>query len=197
MSAEPHLSRGQIRLGAAAFYLLLAGAGFGWIRLRTGAWWPESVPGEGWREGLLLGIPAAAIVVVGTRILMALVPAFLALAREFRSLLGPIDGPTALLLGLLSGIGEEVFFRGAMQPAIGFVATSLLFGLIHVGPGRRYLVWTVFAVVMGFAFGGMLEATGSLLGPVVAHAGINFVNLWRIGRLEPASGTPGAESPLE
>jgi membrane protease YdiL (CAAX protease family) len=197
VSGESHLTRDQIRLGAGAFYLLLGGAGLGWVRLRTGSWWPESLPGEGWRDGLLVGIPVAAAVVVATRVLMSLMPGLESLAREFRRLLGPIDARTALFLGLVSGVGEEIFFRGAMQPALGFIATSLLFGFIHVGPGRRYLVWTGFAVVMGFAFGGMLMATGSLLGPMVAHVGINSVNLWRIGRLDPADGTPDAEEPVE
>ena len=37
--------------------------------------------------------------------------------------------------------------------------------------------WTVFAVVVGYCFGVMFEATGNLLAPVVAHVVINGINL--------------------
>ena len=57
-------------------------------------------------------------------------------------------------------------------------------GLLHTGPGRRYLAWTTFAVVMGFLLGALFELTGSLLGPVVAHVIVNYFNLLRIGRLQ-------------
>ena len=44
----------------------------------------------------------------------------------------------AIALGLLSGIGEEILYRGALQPAFGLIATSLVFALHHsqyVNPG--------------------------------------------------------------
>lgn len=46
-------------------------------------------------------------------------------------------------------LGHEV----VMQPVFGHIATSILFGIIHVGPDRRYLIWTVLAVAVGFVFG--------------------------------------------
>jgi hypothetical protein len=116
------------------------------------------------------------------------------LAWQIKKLLGPVDRRTAAHLALFSGIGEEILFRGAMQPAFGYVATSVLFGLLHVGPDRRYLVWTAFAMVLGFALGGILLLTGSLLGPILAHVLINYLNLLRIGRegLPGTDGTPRA-----
>ncbi len=44
----------------------------------------------------------------------------------------------AIALGLLSGIGEEILYRGALQPAFGIIVTSLVFALHHsqyVNPG--------------------------------------------------------------
>lgn len=38
----------------------------------------------------------------------------------------------ALLLGLLTGIGEELLYRGAVQPVFGLWLTSLIFALHHV-----------------------------------------------------------------
>ena len=121
-------------------------------------------------------------------------------ARElhigFRELLGRLESPTILALALSSGIGEEVFFRGALQPAVGWVIASLIFGLVHIGPGRRFLPWTIWAVLMGFLLGGIFELTGSLVGPLVAHVWINHENLHFIVRHDPRGPTPSEEPPL-
>jgi membrane protease YdiL (CAAX protease family) len=155
-----------------------------WTLLRTGQAVPETIRhGQRW-QSLGLGLGLATLVLASTGVLMRrrMLHWF---AVEVRTILGPVDRRTALALGLLSGVGEEVFFRGAMQPAAGLVVTSLVFGLMHVGPDRRYLVWTAFAVVMGFLLGAIQVVTGSLFGPLVAHVLINVVNLRRIGRIEP------------
>ena len=47
------------------------------------------------------------------------------LTREVR------DPAGALLLGVSAGVGEEVFFRGALQPRFGIVLPSLVFALLH------------------------------------------------------------------
>lgn len=40
--------------------------------------------------------------------------------------------PLLLLLAASAGIGEEILFRGALQPRFGLVATTLAFALVHV-----------------------------------------------------------------
>ncbi len=172
------------RRAAGVFYGVLAGAGLLWCRLRTGAWLPSSLAGGDPLAGVGLGVATAGVEIAVTGILLERAPCFRRLAEEFRGLLGPLDTRTAAVLALASGPAEEIFFRGAMQPVFGLAATSLLFGLVHCGPGRRYLVWTAFAVVMGFLLGGILELTGSLLGPILVHTAVNGVNLLRIGRIE-------------
>ncbi len=169
---------------AAALYGLMLGAALVWSWLRTGRFIPASVVDGRPLESLGLGLAVAVAVLASTGILMRRRSMLHWFSIEVRALLGPVDWRTALTLGLLSGLGEEAFFRGAMQPAFGYVATSLLFGLIHVGPDRRYLAWTAFAVAMGFLLGGIQVLTGSLIGPVVAHVVVNTVNLRRIGRLQ-------------
>ena len=115
-------------------------------------------------------------------------------ARElhlsFREILGGLGGVSILLIALASGIGEELFFRAGMQPSLGWVLSSLIFGGVHVGPDRRYLPWTVWAVVMGFMLGGIYQLTGSLLGPILAHVTINAVNLAFIARHDPRGPQP-------
>jgi len=171
---------------ATGFYLLLLVAGAVWNRLRTGVWLPESTLGGDVGTSLALGAGAAAVVLLLSGVLLRRAGVFRELALEFRGMLGPIGLGTACVLALTSGVAEEFFFRGVMQPAVGYVITSVVFGVIHTGPDHRYLAWSVFAVVLGFALGGILEETGSLAGPVLAHASINLVNLSRIGRLPGA-----------
>jgi membrane protease YdiL (CAAX protease family) len=99
------------------------------------------------------------------------------LARSMAGALGRLSVPDALLLALASGISEEVFFRGALQPRVGWVLASLLFGCVHFVPRREFLPWTGFAIAAGFLFGGLFAWTGNLVAPVVAHVVVNGVNL--------------------
>lgn len=114
------------------------------------------------------------------------------LARSMARALGPISTPDCILLACASGLAEEMFFRGALQPRVGLVAASLLFGVVHFIPRREFLPWTGFALIVGFAFGALYSATGNLIAPVVAHAVINGINLpllvQRYGRDDPGDG---------
>jgi len=105
-----------------------------------------------------------------------------ALARALGEVIGPLRLRDCLLLAGLSGLAEEAVFRGAMQPELGLVATSLIFGLAHIAPRRELLPWTAFTVLAGFLLGGLYAATGNLLAPVVTHAVVNGVNLRRLTR---------------
>ncbi|HEX2181954.1 MAG TPA: CPBP family intramembrane glutamic endopeptidase [Rubrobacteraceae bacterium] len=94
------------------------------------------------------------------------------------------DRGSLLLVSVFSGVGEEVFFRGAVQQEFGLVVASVLFGVVHVGPDRRYLVWTAWAVLAGFLFGVLYDFTGGLLAPILAHAAHNAATLllWKRSR---------------
>lgn len=100
-----------------------------------------------------------------------------ALARGLARALGPMGVPDAVLLAVASGFAEEALFRGALQPAVGWVTASLLFGVVHFVPRRELLPWTAFAVAAGFGLGWLYDWTGNLVAPVVAHTVVNAVNL--------------------
>jgi membrane protease YdiL (CAAX protease family) len=99
------------------------------------------------------------------------------LARSLARGLSRLTVAEALLLALASGMAEEMFFRGALQPRVGWMAASLLFGALHFVPRREFLPWTGFAVVVGLLLGAAFDYTGNLVAPVVAHVLINGVNL--------------------
>jgi len=111
------------------------------------------------------------------------------LSHAMRHMLGPLDSRAILFWAIFSALGEEMLFRGLLQPNVGLVLSSIGFGLLHIGPDRRYLPWTVMAIAMGFAFGAMYGYTGNLLAPIIAHFTINFFNLHALANLEPSSNT--------
>ena len=130
-----------------------------------------------------------ALTAVATVSLGLLAYRFLPTLREIAEELAPrlVDGAdrgSLVLVSIFSGVGEETFFRGAVQQEFGLVIASLVFGLVHVGPDRRYLVWTTWAVLAGFLFGALYEVTGGLLAPVLAHSAHNAATLllWRRSR---------------
>lgn len=104
------------------------------------------------------------------------------LAADFSNLLRGLSRWQAWLLAGASGLAEEAFFRGTLQPLIGLVPTSVLFGLIHIGPARRYLWWTLSALTYGLVLGLLFEWGGGLVAPVTAHAVLNGVNLYQLAR---------------
>lgn len=104
------------------------------------------------------------------------------LARAMARALGPLSVSNAVLLALVSGFAEEVFFRGALQPRVGWLLASLLFGCVHFVPRREFLPWTGFAIGAGLLFGALFVWTGNLLAPVTAHVVVNGVNLPRLVR---------------
>jgi hypothetical protein len=99
------------------------------------------------------------------------------LHASFRDLLGPLTPREILILALASSIGEEMLFRGALLPWIGVPWQAIVFALLHVGPGKRFLPWTASALVLGVAFGELALHTRNLGGPIAAHFVINFLNL--------------------
>ena len=109
---------------------------------------------------------------------------------EFRGLLGPLRGRDILAFAVFSAVAEEMFFRGAIQPELGIVPTSLIFGLLHIAPGRKFLPWPFQAVAMGFAFGGLYWLSGDLSAPIMAHFTINYQNLHFINKYDPSLQLP-------
>ena len=99
------------------------------------------------------------------------------LHAEFTSVLGDLDSRQILALALLSAFGEEILFRGVVQPWLGLWITTALFGIFHF-PARRALIpWSFFAAVLGLALGALVLRFGSLWPAILLHFGINYFNL--------------------
>jgi len=131
-----------------------------------------------------LGVAVALAVVAASRFATRRYYWAQQLHRDFRSLLGPLAGKEIVVLAVASAIGEELLFRGALQPWIGLWPQAVIFAALHVGPGSRFLPWTASALALGVGFGYMFSLMGDLGGPMAAHFTINYLNLRFIARVE-------------
>jgi hypothetical protein len=135
-----------------------------------------------WLRDPALGALAAALVIALSSAFTRRTRIGRELARALGSLVGRLERRHCLVLAAASGIGEEALFRGALQPEIGLVAASAVFALAHLVPRRELLPWSAFSLAAGLLLGALYDATGNLVAPVVAHFGINAVNLERLSR---------------
>jgi membrane protease YdiL (CAAX protease family) len=141
---------------------------------------------EGWLEtrgtaavlvSLGLGVCLGATTIAASRVLVRRVAWARALHAALRPAVHGAGDVGLLVVAVASAAGEELLFRGLVLPLVGVAASSVLFGALHQIHGPARWGWMVWATVMGALFGCIFAATGSLAGPIVAHAMINGVNL--------------------
>lgn len=102
--------------------------------------------------------------------------------KLFSQVLVPLKTSEIAIIAVTSGICEEIFFRGGLQPILGLVITSMLFGLAHFPFKRELVPWTIMATLMGFVLGLLFNWSGSLIAPIAAHVAINFINILILNR---------------
>ena len=157
----------------------LAWAWFGqdrWAWSLSSPWLEASYPAR-LAASVGLGLALALLVVMSTPWLTRRASWARALQAELQPIIEELSSTDIVLLAFASGVAEELFFRGAMQPALGLFVTSAIFGAVHTGPRRVFLWWSVWAFVMGLVFGAIFEATGVLWGPALGHVLINQRNM--------------------
>lgn len=175
-SPAPPLSRASLVIGlygAMALLALLIAAGRGdpdLYRFGASPHWPLLA---GPFAGIALGLAIVGLTRMATRRWQWARD----LHTSFHDLLGPLTGREIIILALASSIGEELLFRGALLPWVGPWLQAVIFALLHVGPGKRFLPWTLSAFVLGVAFGELAVWTTNLGAPIAAHFLINFLNL--------------------
>ncbi|MEO8275181.1 MAG: CPBP family intramembrane glutamic endopeptidase [Thermoanaerobaculia bacterium] len=181
---QPELNRGQrfYRI-ASIFYLATAVAGLLWLGAQRGRLGIDLFvdPGTWWIDAGV-GLATGALLLAFWWLLRRYVTAARALEQELARLLAPLTLAEALSLALMSAVAEELFFRGALQGALGFLPTALIFALLHSGPGKSFRTWTLFALVGGLILGTLVALRGPLGGAILAHLVVNGVNLGRLAR---------------
>ncbi len=86
-----------------------------------------------------------------------------------------------LVVAALAGIAEELMFRGMLQPRMGLVASSVLFGMLH-GPELKLWPLAAWATLVSIGFGLMYRQSENLALPVLVHGAYDALALLLIRR---------------
>ncbi len=91
-------------------------------------------------------------------------------------ILNKIKMVDAFPIAVLSGLGEEIFFRGILQEETGILWSSVIFALLHI-PGTTYWVYSLWALFASLYLGNIYALTNNLFIVIVAHVLNNFIAL--------------------
>ena len=88
-------------------------------------------------------------------------------------LFGGLGGAAGIAaIALLPGFCEELLFRGALQPRLGLLATSLLFAAIHTEYGLSFDVATIFLIAIGL---GLIRRHANTTATITCHVAYNLL----------------------
>ena len=140
---------------------------------RLGLYWP------GWRWIAGSAVVAVLLVVFGVffdAMMTRLTPDVSSSINDIsQRLFSSITNPAAALaVALAAGVGEEVLFRGALQPRLGIVAAALLFAVLHTQYAISLASVEIF--ILGLALGWLRKRAG-VTGAIIAHAGYDLILL--------------------
>jgi len=76
------------------------------------------------------------------------------------------------LLAIITGVSEEILFRGALQPVFGLVASSIFFTILHIQYALTPATLILFIVSLGF---GWARQHASTTASIIAHSTYNFI----------------------
>lgn len=172
MAAAKTMTKRSLILLVLSGELLLAGIALFWISFRD---LPLQVGSDGWCQNVVSGVCTAGLLALCNYGLLWWAPP-IRVVRVIRQLyrqtlrplvadIGPLD---VVVIAAAAGIGEELMFRGALQPEIGLVPSSLIFGLLHMD-GRGTLAFGCWVTLMGIGLGWLAILTQGLLAPTIAH----------------------------
>jgi len=101
-------------------------------------------------------------------------------------LFGGLAGPAGIAaLALLPGLCEEVLFRGALQPRLGLLVTSLLFAAIHTEYGLSFDVVAIFVIAIGL---GLIRRYANTTASITCHVTYNLLaSLTIVGPYQPGA----------
>ncbi len=161
-----------------SWYGMLAGAGMIalallWAHVTGGPAFRDWFPARRWLLDVLFGCVAGLVFALAAWRLIDRVPALKQIERIIMDTLDmeALRPAHTLWFGLIAGIPEEILFRGALQPVLGLVGASLIFGALHA----ITLAYFLYALVAGLILGGVAWLTGGLWTPVAAHIVIDVV----------------------
>jgi len=104
-----------------------------------------------------------------------------------------------LIISLSAGIGEEILFRGGLQPLLGIWLTAIIFVAIHgyLNPFNwRISVYGIFMIIIIVGIGMIREKFG-LLSAISAHFLIDVILLYYLTKGDPEDSDNNGNGNLE
>ena len=99
----------------------------------------------------------------------------------FAGLIKPLklDNSQIVFISICAGVGEELFFRGAIQPMLGIWMTSIMFVLLHGYLNPFNLPLTYYGIYMVLVIGviGLMTEHLGILTSMIAHTLIDVILL--------------------
>jgi uncharacterized protein len=141
----------------------------------------------GWETGPTIAVAVLGLLALGqalesVTVLVGLAdsPALVLIRRMLQGTTGLDLFGAVIVLGLIAGSAEEIFFRGYMQsrlrehwpPLASVLVTSAAFAVLHVDIS---LVHIVLAFALGLYLGWVVEITGSALPAITCHIANNVL----------------------
>jgi membrane protease YdiL (CAAX protease family) len=83
--------------------------------------------------------------------------------------------PMLLILSVCAAVGEETLIRGALQPVLGIIVSSIFFTLLHSQYLGTPFMLLIFGVSLAFAW---LRQRFSTTASIIAHFTYNFIPLF-------------------
>jgi membrane protease YdiL (CAAX protease family) len=131
-------------------------------------------------SGILLGLVLAGIFVLGALLVRQVPP----LDRQVSSVLDHASAgitPVLLVITVLNGVAEELFFRGALYAAVPrhpVVVSTLAYTVATLATGNVMLGFA--AILLGLVVGLERRASGGVLAPILTHVTWSTIMLFAL-----------------
>ena len=165
---------------------------------------------DGLATGLAATLPMVAYFVFSLSRFGRNIAGFQRVYRILREILSKaiieLPGWKLVVLGMSAGIGEECLFRGVLQPLFegwlpgvnsiltpevnAILVTGIIFGLLHALTPTYFIIATLLSIYCGF----LVNYTGNLLTPVLAHGLYDAIGFLLLKRMFVQEAPPAVQS---
>ena len=136
-------------------------------------------------QQILFGLGAGIIIAILIRLVIT-TPLLNPVNLHYANMLGRFNLNTSeiIFVSFCAGVSEEIFFRGALQPLLGIIATAILFVAIHgyIKPSDWRLSLYGLLTIFNMTVIGYMANTFGLISAILAHTIIDIYLFYHLQR---------------
>jgi uncharacterized protein len=136
-----------------------------------------------WWQQILYGIVSGFVIAFIAQWIISL-PIMEKVNARYSNMLGRFELSLSeiLIVSVCAGVGEEILFRGAMQPLLGIFLTAMIFVAIHgyINPNNWRLSIYGFYMVLAMIGIGLMASQIGLVAAIIAHTVIDVYLLLKL-----------------